>query len=264
MLPKGHLYTRKMARTPSLSILFSIALLLTSCNFGPKATEPYTLTKVISKDLDNPEVSREMHEVVVKKIMPTDKYVYLNVEEGNRIFWIATQKLPVEEGKVYLYNESVLKTQFESKEFKRIFDTLYLVTTLVPKDHGAKLEALHHKNPALEGTTVLKELNTQSQDTNATFVGRIKIADLVKSPNTYEGKMVELSGTCTKTNLQIMGSNWIHLQDGSKDDFDLVITSNERVEKGAQVTMRGIVKLQVDFGSGYSYPLLVEQGTLVQ
>jgi len=53
------------------------------------------------------------------------------------------------------------------------------------------------------------------------------------------------------------------LKDGSKDDYDLIVTSEEIVQKGAKISIRGIVRLNADFGSGYSYPILLENGRLI-
>jgi hypothetical protein len=61
-----------------------------------------------------------------------------------------------------------------------------------------------------------------------------------------------------------MNRNWIHLQDGSKDDFDMVITSNTFVPEGKLITIRAVVNLNRDFGAGYKYDLILENGTLVQ
>ncbi len=61
-----------------------------------------------------------------------------------------------------------------------------------------------------------------------------------------------------------MGRNWIHLKDGSKDDFDLVITCSSAVHEGHIVTMIGKVALNKDFGAGYQYPILLEEGEFVQ
>ena len=94
--------------------------------------------------------------------------------------------------------------------------------------------------------------------------GTIKISDLVSDPKKYEGHTVQLSGKCVKVNPNIMNLNWIHLQDGSKDDFDMVITTNTFVPEGKLITIRAVVSLNRDFGAGYKYDLILENGTLVQ
>jgi len=53
------------------------------------------------------------------------------------------------------------------------------------------------------------------------------------------------------------------MKDESKDDYDLVITTVEQVQKSTNISVRGIVRTNVDFGSGYSYPILLEKGRVV-
>ena len=95
-------------------------------------------------------------------------------------------------------------------------------------------------------------------------VKSIKIADLVANPKKYEGKYVQISGTCSKVNANILGKNWIHLQDGSKDDYDLVVTSTDLVKEGDTVTMKALVSLNKDIGAGYVYDIILEEGTVVK
>ena len=94
--------------------------------------------------------------------------------------------------------------------------------------------------------------------------GSIKIANLVKDPKKYEGKTIQLDGICTKINAGIMDRNWIHIKDGSQDDFDLVITTDAYVPEGAAFTMKAVVVLNKDFGAGYKYDLILEQGVIVK
>jgi len=61
-----------------------------------------------------------------------------------------------------------------------------------------------------------------------------------------------------------MNKNWIHLQDGTKDndDYDLIITSNVGTKVGDVITIKGKVFLDKDFGHGYFYKLIIEEGTI--
>ena len=94
--------------------------------------------------------------------------------------------------------------------------------------------------------------------------GSIKIAELLTKADAYAGKIVQITGTCTKINIGIMGRNWIHLKDGSKDDYDFIVTSDVQVTEGSIVSMRGVVALNKDFGAGYKYEFILEEGELVQ
>ncbi len=211
----------------------------------------------------------DMHTVFVEEVLPTSKYIYLNVREGDEKFWIATQKQEVAVGETYFYRGGLLKTNFESKEYNRIFDKVYLVSKIVPANHGgggkgtiethSVEESLPSKNPDTE-----KAEKPANANRNISKEGSVKIADIVANPEKYEGETIQVSGECVKVNPNIMGRNWIHLKDGSKDEYDFVVTSIVQVQEGQVVTMKGTVGLNRDFGAGYHYNLIVEDGTVVE
>jgi len=92
----------------------------------------------------------------------------------------------------------------------------------------------------------------------------ISIAEIVAKPQEFEGKAVQLTGKCIKINPNIMNRNWIHLQDGSKNDYDLVITSDTFVPEGKIRTIKTVVNLNRDFGAGYVYDLILEDGVIIE
>lgn len=257
-----------------LTLITAIVLIIvSSCNKGPKvissSDDPNNSDKstgIFTKEPSNQlntkvPVNNDLHTVVVKEILTTIKYVYLFVEENKEQFWIATRKQNVNIGETYFYKGGLLKTNFESKEHNRVFDTIYLVTSLVQTDHGNNMDkpeldkSQSKQSNKDDNLTEFQEINQKS--------GSIKIAELVENYKKYEGKTVQLSGKCVKINPNIMGRNWIHLKDGSKDDYDLVITSDTFVPEGSVITIKATVTLNKDFGAGYKYDLILENGTLV-
>jgi hypothetical protein len=93
----------------------------------------------------------------------------------------------------------------------------------------------------------------------------IKISNLLENRKNYSGKSVKVTGQVTKFNAQIMGKNWIHIQDGSefKGAFDLTITTDKEVSVGQTITFEGKIVLDKDFGYGYFYSVLMEGGNPV-
>jgi photosystem II stability/assembly factor-like uncharacterized protein len=79
-----------------------------------------------------------------------------------------------------------------------------------------------------------------------------------------KGQQVQLKGKVVKSNNQIMGKNWIHLQDGTgaQGTNDITITTQDTAQVGDEVIIIGTVGVDVDFGSGYMYPLIVEKATV--
>ena len=206
----------------------------------------------------NPEASK-LHTVVINEILLTANYTYLNVTEGEKTFWIAVSSTDAKIGETYFYVGGLFKNNFESKALNRVFDELYLVGNLVSSKHGEQAGAVTANN------SEVKELAAKSEKIHITpQKGSIKISEIVDNQKKYEGQTVQIDGECTKINIGIMGKNWIHLKDGSKDDFDLVITSDALVDVGSVVTIKAEVVLNKDFGAGYKYDLILENGSIVK
>jgi len=272
-----------MKKIHLFSITIFIATLIFSCNKGPKviaAKEEDQTTEQSSGIFDH--ASKEthdetqnsgstgnfmdhLHSVVVNKTLPADKYVYLNVTENGKSFWIATRTQEVTVGNTYFYRDGLLKTNFESKEYQKTFDTIYLVSNLVPQVHGGNSVSSptapdFNKIPEEKPTVNAESKNPIKQVSQE---GSIKIADIVDHPEKYENKTVQITGTIVKVNPNIMNRNWYHLKDGSKDDFDFVVTSNTYVPEGHTITIKADVHRNVDFGAGYKYELILENGEII-
>jgi hypothetical protein len=56
------------------------------------------------------------------------------------------------------------------------------------------------------------------------------------------------------------------LRDGtgtdSKETSDILVTSNDATKVGDIVTVKGIVRVDKDFGAGYAYKVLIEEATI--
>lgn len=247
-------------------------ILCFSCNKGPKVIQleediivPSFSSEIHSENYESSGVFNEddvidhyLHNVVVKEVLPTDKYIYVKVGEKDSTYWIATLKTEVEIGGSYYYKGSVLQSNFKSKEYNRIFEEVYFVSELIPSEHGASYEASMKESGG--GIMSAKE-GIEPRDVR--IEGSVRIAELVANPEKYGGETIRVSGVCIKINNEIMGRNWVHLRDGSKDDFDLVVTTNDEVEVGQIVTLEGIVGLDRDFGAGYQYNIIIEAAELM-
>lgn len=193
----------------------------------------------------SPESSKsESYQVKAIEVLQTSKYSYLKVEgegDGLRVgepYWIATLKNDFIAGEEYIYTGRLFKNDFESKEFGRVFDQIYLVSFIEKANKTAPI--------ALSGE------------------GVISIADIVSNASSFAGKKVKVQGEVMKVNDAIMDRNWIHLADGSADDYDFVITSNVSVSVGQTVAFEGLISTDKDFGAGYTYALLMEDAVTIK
>jgi hypothetical protein len=90
------------------------------------------------------------------------------------------------------------------------------------------------------------------------------VAALNQNKATLAGQKITAQGKVVKVNNGIMGRNFVHIQDGTVDasSNNLIVTSKQTANVGEQVVISGMVVLNRDFGSGYSYPLLIEEANI--
>jgi hypothetical protein len=198
--------------------------------------------------------SLDEHKVKVEEVLNTEKYSYLYVTEDGDKFWIAIPKKDVEIGATYYYTGGLLKRNFESKEYNRVFETIYLVSDVFPHSMSSGASSVHD---ALENAE-----HTHGSIDVVLVEGSIQLSELFSNRDKYQGKTVQVTGQCVKVNPMIMGRNWVHIQDGSEDGLDLTVTTAENVQMDDVVTFEGIIALNKDFGAGYKYDIIMEKATL--
>ena len=235
-----------------------------SCKLGPNEEDPVPMQPQTSVADAHQNLVMDVHKVTVTETIPGGKYIYLKITEGDQEYWAATRKSDVKAGETYYYNEALVQNNFESKELGRTFETIYLITQLVPESHGASMKPKQGIDAPPEEAMKSSPNKKFQSSPLAGKATTLSIAELLKDPAAYEGKVVELKGTCTKINEGILGRNWLHLQDGTADSQDLVITSTDAVDPGSEVTIRAVVSLNRDFGAGYSYDVLLEEGKIIK
>lgn len=92
------------------------------------------------------------------------------------------------------------------------------------------------------------------------------VAEVVNGKATLKDKPVVVRGQVVKFNADIMGKNWLHLQDGSgsaKDgSHDILVTTQDKAAVGDIVNARGTVRTDVTVSPGYAYAVLIEEAAI--
>jgi len=202
-------------------------------------------------------VAADMHTVVVQEVIQATSYTYLKVREADKDFWMAIAKRQIAAGATISFVGGLEMKNFESKDLQRTFETICFVDRIVSAGVPATQQSMsmpQGMKPELEK----KEVSIEPAD------GGITIGELFTNRDSYADKIVLIKGQVMKVNRAIMDRNWVHIQDGTGDSggFDLTVTTNEQVNVGDVVTFEGKIKLNEDFGSGYSYEVLMEQAKL--
>ncbi len=107
-------------------------------------------------------------------------------------------------------------------------------------------------------------LSLTSFSAAAAEAGLKTVAALNANRVALAGQTIKAQGKVVKVNNNIMNRNFVHVQDGTGDanSNNLIVTSKQTANVGDQVTISGVVVVNKDFGSGYSYPLLIEEASI--
>jgi hypothetical protein len=197
----------------------------------------------------------------VLEMKAVDPYIYLRLKTKEGELWAAVNKAPVQKGAEVTIENAMMMYNFESKSLKKTFDRIIFGTLAGtgPASASGDLGQIHRgviQTPGVADAMVPKAQGPDAR-TVAEIIG--KRAELKDKPVLLRGKVVKVSSA-------VMGKNWLHLRDGSgtaKDNTnDIIVTTMEQTAVGSVVVARGVVRTDVDLGSGYAYKVLIEDATL--
>ncbi|MDQ1770463.1 hypothetical protein GQR60_03095 [Labilibaculum sp. A4] len=208
-----------------------------------------------SKKTENQEATLPLgvSKVLVKETFNAGGYTYIN---GNNDLWLAVGQRPIEVGKAYYYKGALEMKNFHSKELNRDFPVIYFLNTIsdTPIENNMPMQASSMKKQKA------KRIEVSIEKTK----GITSISELFSKKDEFSGKQISVKGKVTKFNQNIMGKNWIHIQDGSdfEGNFDLTITCKDVVSIGQIIEMSGTIALDKDFGAGYTYDVIMEEAKI--
>jgi hypothetical protein len=91
------------------------------------------------------------------------------------------------------------------------------------------------------------------------------VAEVNADRQALKDRTVTVRAKVVKVTANVMGKNWVHVRDGSgaasDGSNDLVVTSNAEPTVGDVVVVKGVVRTDVNIGSGYAYKVLVENAS---
>jgi hypothetical protein len=205
----------------------------------------------------------------VLEVKSVDSYTYLRLSTPNGDLWAAVVTAKVKKGSTVTIENGVVMSNFYSKAMKRTFPEVLFgslagsAAAAAPGGHA--LGTAYPIVPSAKPEAALETINdapvAKASGANAKTVAEIntRSAELKDKPVLVRGKVVKFNGG-------IMGKNWIHLRDGSgsanNETNDILVTSASETRVGDIVTVKGTVRTDKDFGSGYAYKVLIEEATL--
>lgn len=271
--------------------LISLALIvgLVACGNDLSETNPATQadgqSQIAVQTLSDSQLAAFSGNVVETQDVSPYTYVRLDDGAGHQI-WAAVPQTQLEIGEKIALENGTVMTNFNSKTLNRTFESIIFAAGLIrdsekktvrtpgaanggssgdllseSASHGMTSQSSGGSTRAIASFSGVKVEKSTAQ--NGYTVGELfaKAVDLNNQKVTVKGQVVKVSPN-------IMGKNWIHIQDGTGDPatntHDLVVTSSDIAEKGAIISLEGVLAADKDFGFGYRYDVLIEDAEVVK
>ncbi len=201
----------------------------------------------------------------VKETMDSGGYTYMLLEFEGKDFWVAVPGMKIAAGEEIMLLPGDTMKNFHSNSLNRTFETIIFsqgpasgqamqagtATKAVKKPHTGRPELTKkkiHIKPA------------QGKDAVTVEAAHKKAAKL-------DGKQVVLRAQVVKVSKNILGKNWLHVQDGTGSqadrNFDLTVTTLSAPKLGADVLIKGTLHANRDIGAGYFYPVIIEDANVI-
>jgi DNA/RNA endonuclease YhcR with UshA esterase domain len=260
---------------------------LIACGNVTSETESATPTDQLSRTPSQapavPQLAASSGKVVQK--LDASSYTYIRLDDGaGNETWAAVPKTQLEIGEQIALKGGTVMRNFNSKTLNRTFDSIIFATGVIRSagDKNAQMQAAtmagfdvtrsgmaaHGLTPQTRGSSHATVSFTKLQVEKSTAQNGYTVGELFAKGASLNKQKVTVKGQVVKVNPEIMGRNWLHIQDGTgdpaKSTHDLVVTSAGIAEKGAIISLEGILAADKDFGSGYRYDVIVEDAILVK
>jgi len=271
--------------------LNSLALIvgLIACDNDISETTPSTQadqqSQVSVQTPSDPQLAAFRGKVVEKQDASIYTYIRLDDGAGKKI-WAAVPKTQLEIGEEIALRGGSVMTNFNSKTLNRTFESIIFASGLVRGSENMTVQTAEGTNGSSSGA-VQSEVGPHGMTSQSsggstraivsfsgvkveksTAQNGYTVGELFAKAVNLNDQKVTVRGRVVKISPNIMGKNWLHIQDGTGDPttntHDLVVTSSAIVEKGTIISLEGVLAAGKDFGFGYKYDVLIEDAVVVK
>lgn len=198
-------------------------------------------------------------------------YTYVLVDTDSEQVWAATPQFTVSVGDTVVVPDGMAMHNYHSQTLDRTFDVVYFVESILNASSATASTDTPEAAQMPDGHPPISGMGgTDPSPITVTGIEKMEdghnIAEIYADRDNLSGQEIQLRGKVVKFSPQIMGTNWIHLQDGSGNPeagtHDLTLTSNTQLKVGDVVIASGKLTVDKDFGHGYAYDLIVENAVV--
>jgi len=263
-------------------ILGAAALLVTQKNKKAHSAGVQAKTVAPMKEVARsaaPEAAGNPLSGTVKETMDSGGYTYVLLTTTGGEVWVAAPKTVVKVGQKIAFAPGMVMKNFKSETLNRTFDEVVFSPGVIgagsqamasgggcPLDRKNKSGGMGGGMAAMgsSGRVVVPPLDLKIA--KAEGDNGYTVIELYTKGKELDKKKVRVHAKVVKVSPNIMGKNWIHLQDGTgepeKGTHDLVATSQDMPTVGEIVTIEGVLYSDKDFGAGYRYDVIIEEAII--
>ncbi len=199
----------------------------------------------------------------VVETMNAAGYTYVCLEKNGEKTWVAAPETEVAVGQEMSFEPGQQMTNFTSKTLGRTFGTIIFSSGPVAPGAAAQQPGRVFTGKGGGSKAASSPLAKDITVEKAAGPDSYTVAEIFEKRGSLDKKTAVVKGKVVKATPNIMGRNWIHLQDGTgnqkKGSHNLVVTSQDLPSVGDVVTVKGTVYKDKDFGSGYKYKVIMEE-----
>ncbi len=245
--------------------VLAAALGLLACHRHPPQPPPAPPAPVPTASVALPTQTAGM--TVSGKVLEridTGPYSYLRLDAGGGQQWVAVPKCDAKNGDEVVVVHGMPMDGFESKTLKRKFAHIVFgmlesgPAGVAPSGHPAAGQPVGQGPPTPAPAPIAVS--------RAAGPNGVSVAELFARKAAWKDKTVRVHGQVVKVLPGILGKNWIHVRDGSgsddQKDNDLTVTSDDSAQLGEVVLVEGTVHTDKDLGSGYHFPVIIENAKI--
>lgn len=216
------------------------------------------------KGAEEPQVISQQSGIsgTVTETMDASGYTYVLVDTGGENIWVAGQKVVVKVGDEVFVPGGSPMANFESKTLGRTFEQIIFASSIMVG--GADQPFAADQAPADRAQAATPQAVVDFSGLTKPDGGKT-VEEVISERIALNTKSVKVRAKVVKFMSGIMGKNWLHLKDGTgaPGADDLVVTTDANVKVGDTVLVTGAVAADRDFGSGYSYEVIIEDAEVV-
>lgn len=245
-------------------LLLILTLFLGGCQAKQSpSSETLENDKAISAHGTVPGQSANLLKGKVLERLDASGYSYLRLSTSTGEVWAAVPQSEIKAGEEVAIADPMPMDGFETKTLNRKFDRIFFGTIKQPEDAeiAQALQDAHSgmSEPANVGPIKVEKAAGPDGKT---------VAEIFSQKLKLKNRNVVVRAKVVKVNANIMGKNWIHVQDGTGDPQtrtnDLTLTSESSASVGDTVLVKGVVHTDKDLGMGYFFPIIIEDAAVTR